>query len=623
MKFGRRLASRYCSGRLPNFLTGKRCHAAFAFVFFYVLSIWLTWPCWKLGEQVLPVPATTTAFPSATVPLFNSWTIWWNFAQLKNGFSDYWNAPIFYPAKGSFAFSEPQPATLLAAPVAWSTGSCILAYHFYLRINLALNGFAIFLFLRNLRLSAFSAVAGGIAGMLHPLVWDNVDVIQQVPLWGMVWCLGATARLMNTAELRDVAGNSENHATHTVRQASSGLWPICSIALSVLAIACISIHQLLLFSITLLPCCLLFLVLARSAKFVLRAGLAAGLSGLLLLPLILPMKQILAEQNFSRSPQSVESLSATTQAWTTTPTRSIWNIADKGKAETKQPKGAATASELALNPGWLRITLAILTAGLIVLARDRRETILLLFGLVVSSVVLSFGANLVIGKFNCWFWMTEHMPFLSLVRSVYRFGYVSQLAVILLAVIGADQLPKMVPRLPNSGILSGKFFFLLKLVFLSIIIFEVPKSDFRLISIPSQLREQSWVDYLIEHGERSPILCLPMTQGYGEFALESEARWMLYATEHGCALVNGYSGFFPETWYDHVSKFSKPLLASHDVQYLHSLGVKHIVLNTKSSHCPRIAVGPATDIFGESNQTSNIQLVFEDGAMQIWRIHSK
>lgn len=99
-------------------------------------AVWVTWP--------LALTATTS-FPigllgADTVPLLNLWTMWWNSDRLRHGLSGYWNAPLFYPAQNTFALSEPQPVTLIVAPVIWLTGSRVLAYNCYLWLSLIFNG---------------------------------------------------------------------------------------------------------------------------------------------------------------------------------------------------------------------------------------------------------------------------------------------------------------------------------------------------------------------------------------------------------------------------------------------------------------------------------------------------
>ena len=72
-----------------------------------VLAVVVTWPlAAHLGSSM-----TFGAELTRTVPLLNLWTLEWNQVQIGDGFSDYWNAPIFYPTPGAFALSEPQPLT--------------------------------------------------------------------------------------------------------------------------------------------------------------------------------------------------------------------------------------------------------------------------------------------------------------------------------------------------------------------------------------------------------------------------------------------------------------------------------------------------------------------------------
>jgi hypothetical protein len=54
---------------------------------------------------------------SATVPLFNAWTILWNVKGIERGFQGWWDAPIFFPERQCFAFSEPMPLTACLQPL--------------------------------------------------------------------------------------------------------------------------------------------------------------------------------------------------------------------------------------------------------------------------------------------------------------------------------------------------------------------------------------------------------------------------------------------------------------------------------------------------------------------------
>ena len=60
-----------------------------------------------LGSDVTP-----------TLTLFNFWTMFWNRLSVARGFQGYWDAPIFFPLKDTFALSDPQSFC----------GACILFY---------------------------------------------------------------------------------------------------------------------------------------------------------------------------------------------------------------------------------------------------------------------------------------------------------------------------------------------------------------------------------------------------------------------------------------------------------------------------------------------------------------
>jgi hypothetical protein len=89
----------------------------------------LMWVIFTLGITVLVAtwPLSlhlTDAFPlgteqESTVPLFNTWTLWWVADRAGHGFDHFWQAPIFFPSEGTFTFSEPQPLTGLLVLGLW------------------------------------------------------------------------------------------------------------------------------------------------------------------------------------------------------------------------------------------------------------------------------------------------------------------------------------------------------------------------------------------------------------------------------------------------------------------------------------------------------------------------
>jgi hypothetical protein len=127
-----------------------------------LLAVWATWPLTPRMFHELPVGD----IGFTTVPLLNVWTMWWNADRLQHGFRGYWDAPIFYPTPDTFAFSEPQPPTVVMAPVLWMTGSRIFAYNLYLLLSIILNGAFAERLLKIVGLNRLPAVIGGMAMVL-------------------------------------------------------------------------------------------------------------------------------------------------------------------------------------------------------------------------------------------------------------------------------------------------------------------------------------------------------------------------------------------------------------------------------------------------------------------------
>ncbi|MBI1879666.1 MAG: hypothetical protein HYR94_15835 [Chloroflexi bacterium] len=100
---------------------------------------------------------------AATVPFFNLWTLQWNIDQQMQGYPHYWDAPIFAPDKGTFAFSEPQPlSAVLATPLWLVFQSPALGFNTVVILFLTLNGWFAYWLLRSWRLPHLPCLLAGL-----------------------------------------------------------------------------------------------------------------------------------------------------------------------------------------------------------------------------------------------------------------------------------------------------------------------------------------------------------------------------------------------------------------------------------------------------------------------------
>ena len=143
--------------------------------------------CTRLDDTL---PLGTEAVP--TVPYVSAWGLWWTADRLGHGFERYWDAPIFHPEPGTFAFSEPMPlAGLLTAPLFAAGAPAALAYNVWLLIALTLNGLLGYGLCRVLRLPRPPSGLGGAVIATLPFVPHQLAVLALVPLAGVLGTIGA------------------------------------------------------------------------------------------------------------------------------------------------------------------------------------------------------------------------------------------------------------------------------------------------------------------------------------------------------------------------------------------------------------------------------------------------
>ena len=255
--------------------------------------------------------------------------------------------------------------------------------------------------------------------------------------------------------------------------------------------------------------------------------------------------------------------------------------------------------------------------------RRRKRVVVFLTGVLLAAVCLSLGTNLQLGSPDLWSVLVDRVPFLQSIRSIYRFAYFAQLAAIILSAIAVDQLWRGYRTWSQARRLawprSASFVLTVWLALIVGLAVEVPLPRLSLLGGPVSAPHRPWLDYLAQQpDDGGAVLCLPMSAGYTQEALASEARWMLFATWHGRPLVNGYSGFFPTSWFDHTARFSRPELTEEDIRYLVQLGVRHIVLDRTRANCPRI---PLHLLSAEDDQRQCQQVVETSAGIEVYSIH--
>jgi hypothetical protein len=563
-------------------VTGYLRQPAFWLVVYFLLSGLAYTPLRADPAAVLP----TGRVSLGVVSLFNAWTIWWNADQLREGLRHYWDAPIFWPEKGAFAFSEPQPLTLLVAPIVWLAGP-VVAYHAYFLLSVTLNGYFAFRLAKSLGARCWSAALAGVLVCWLPLIYLQPELLQFVPLWPVMWSWEAIIRLWSWRNTRHAAGLA------------------AAVVLSFAASLYLGLFNLL----VLLPSLAALGVVTRNWAALGACAAALLVAAVVLLPLIVPVGVILSQQQWERSRAVVEAGSATGDNWLLVPHPGWGRMLLEG----------AIARERPLNPGLLRICVAV-GGSLLVLCRRHtctlsRRGVALLGSLALTALVGSLGPRLRIFGLCPWEFLGEFFPPVRWVRSPYRFAYLAQAALLvlvgagfqacILAVGKLNGLAPKVEKLPRTVVLVPA------IVLALLLCAEVLPAAAYLVPAPDYSRPPGWVKFLREHRQDArAFLLLDFPSGASVLEFESTVRAMLWQPVHGLPMMNGYSGFFPSSWLRRLHSWREQPCSPEAIAELRRLGVRYLIRPAGSLQDPAC--------LGESGAA---KLVFADrSGTQIWQL---
>lgn len=554
----------------------------FAFLLYLGLAIASTWPLAR---------GLTTRFPqgasqSDTVPLLNVWSIWWNADRAAHGFANYWNAPIFHPATNTFAYSEPQPMTLIVAPVIWLTGSRVLAYNAYLLLALALNGAVGAAVLRLLRVRRVFALAGGAVLVLLPVVHWQIDVIQLVPLWPSMWTLAVFIRLSRQPRIRTGA---EAGVAFAVTFWSCG-------------------HHGLFLAILLCGSGGLLITPVRRTNTWVSWGVFGLVAALGVLPIAWKLRDVAEVRQFERSHESVERLSLLPGDYKAA---RGWQLVDPGLL--------AARSHWRTSPGLLKYALALvgLGCGLWRCPTRRVTAFLTVFGLLAFA--LSLGSNLTLFGWQPWWTIADWVPGADQVRNVFRFAFFVQMTVVLLAASGASMLWCVMRSLSRrrSGnvrrIATGIVAVALACICLASTIEVLPQRP-ELGHAPDVLAHSDWIEFVRDNTPAGrAVACIPFATGNQVNQFQATMWWMFLGTQHGVPLVNGYSGFFPREYFTLRKWINDSFPDESVLRQLDQIGVEFVLVATRQI--------PNAELLAMTSASPLLELVFRGKAgVDVYRI---
>jgi len=160
---------------------------------YLALTIAYTWP--------LPIRFTGVVHDPGD-PLLNAWILWWTTAAAPLT-AHWWNAPIFFPSVGAFAFSEHLLGLApLSAPVIALTGNALLGYNAALFASYVFSALGAYFLAYTLTRRHDAAFVAGLAFAFAPYRLAQLPHIQVLCAYWTPVCLAALHRYDRTGLTR-------------------------------------------------------------------------------------------------------------------------------------------------------------------------------------------------------------------------------------------------------------------------------------------------------------------------------------------------------------------------------------------------------------------------------------
>lgn len=482
--------------------------------FTLLLTAFMTWP------QALH-PATTLVLHHDTY--FSIWRLAWVARALAVDPLHLFDANIFYPARGTLAYSDAMLLEgVLGAPLLWVGLSPTLTYNLLLFAGIAGSGLGMYVLARYLTGSTGAALVSAAAFTLAPY---RIEHVMHLELQWTMWiplALWATHRTIDTASWRFGA--------------------LTGVFLWLQVISCVYYGVFLAMFLAIMAPLLLVAgpAQARRRAFVALA-LGAALAALLILPYALPylrVSQTLGGRDLNEigrySARPINYLAATVFSW-------LWGwTADRwGDVEVR------------LFPGLIVVLLAVLSVV------HRRRGWVLVYA---AGAVVAFGISLGLNN-PLYRLLFDHVALLQGLRATARAAILVSAALSVLAGFGVQALIERAPRRGAATLMAA------------IALMAMDGAIRPLNMYGRDALEPAPVYKVIRSAGPGVVLELPLP------ALNRlpgrEAEYMLWSLQHWHPLINGYSGYYPPDYVRTLLRMaafpddqSIDWLRLHDVRYV-------------------------------------------------------
>jgi hypothetical protein len=505
------------------------------FLLCLLLAVIHTWP-------LASAPGTLSRNDNADAEL-NEWAMAWVAHQLPRQPSRLFDGNMFYPERDTLAYSEPLivPA-LMGAPLRWLGGSPVLVYNIILILGFALTAWAGYAL-------AFEwtgdRAAGLLAGSLfafntHTLT--RLAHMQGIHAWGLPLALLAADRLIVHGRWRDAAWLAVWMAA--MAYTSGYLVVFAAIMIAVVVLARVPDwwrHAV------------------RTATLFAAATAGAAIA---ILPVYLPYRRLGKTMGMNRPLEAVTEFSASISGYLSTVGRihySTWSARFMGNPVDLFFPGVVVIVLAALAIAWSVKASPSASAFSIGAPLTRRRIVMLVL-IGAAGFVLSLGLRTPI-----YGWVYHLFPPMQGLRAAARFGNLFLLASGVLAALGLAALRARLPP-HRAGIVAAAL-----VVLVNVESLRAPLGFTRFEGIPGIY------SLLAQEPGRVVLVEVPFWPPQGAF---EHARYLVNSTVHWRPLLNGYSGYLPQSYRENAKLFWF-FPADHAIQAMRRAGATHVMIHPK------------------------------------------
>jgi hypothetical protein len=467
-----------------------------ALALFAALAAFHTWP-------LASAPAVLSRNDNGDT-ILHEWIMAWVPHQLIRHPLHLFDANIFYPDRFTLAYSDHLfLQSMLGAPLTWSGANPVLVHNLVLLAGFALTGWTTCLVLQRWTGSWLAGLTSGTLLAFNAFSLTRLPQIQDLHLEFFAPAIYALDRLLTSARVR----HALQLALWFVLQSLTGTYLMVFTAIALAAAALARPGDL--FG-------------SRFRAIAPKIVLAAAIAVVALAPLLLPYYWAGQAVGLGRTLEETQRYSA---EWTDYLAAPGWIYFDWW--------GKRFFQGDALFPGLTALTLA----AVAIAASGRRDARVRMLVVIASvAFALSFGP-----AFPPYRWLYSVFPPLQGIRGAVRLGQIVLAAIGLLAGLGVAQLQR------RLSVRSAAPVCIAALLAAHLEAWRGP------IGYTEYHGIAPIYDALDQLDPNAIVVWMPF---FGSAQFHLNAPFMLVSTRHFHRMLNGYSGFKPPSYYEHVQKLA-------------------------------------------------------------------